>query len=87
MTNPEINKIQIEKGVPVPIGNFSEKNTFTATLRSMEVGDSFFKAAESPTALQLRINSCKRYVGEDRKFVTRTREENGVKGVRVWRTA
>lgn len=79
--------IKIEKGVPVTIGYSSRSDSITGLLRSMEVGDSFFKSAESPTALQLTITSCKRHVGEGKVFVTRTREENGVKGVRVWRTA
>lgn len=79
--------IKIEKGVPIPIGYSSRSDSITALLRSMEVGDSFFKVSDSPARLQVAITSCKRHVGEGKVFVTRTREENGVKGIRVWRTA
>lgn len=50
----------------------------------MNVGDSFFIVAPQKVLARAAHNAGERYA---LKFATRTVTENGVAGVRVWRTA
>lgn len=77
---------KIDKDVPIPPANHSSTKGktwgFSETLRSLGVGDSSFaeKTLDQASSIidYVRRNSSFR-------FKCRTREENGVLGVRVWR--
>ena len=83
----------VEKGVPVVSrkGKKRETSAFSKTLKVLEVGDSFWfptnggVVSQIQTGLQghaYRLNS--KY-GWKRKICTRTQENDGVIGLRVWR--
>lgn len=67
-------EIKIEKNVPIPTGNGPYP------LKDMEIGDSFFVPNKSH-------NSISGYTSSHRpkKFTVMKCEENGIKGLRVWR--
>ena len=74
--NVQNGEIKVEKGIPIPPTSNRGKYPWL----QMEVGDSFF----APGRKTSQIGSCyNRIVGKT--FRSRTRIENGVKGVRVWR--
>jgi hypothetical protein len=71
-------EFKIDKGVPIPSrkmgGNGGGRPPFYPC-QSMDVGDSFFLPNKKVFS----------YVSHNRKFETRKIEENGIKGLRVWR--
>lgn len=73
--------IAIDKGVPLPDRSpiFQRKYPF----REMEVGDSCFIAGKTRQGIKasLKLATC-----DCRQYATRQVVENGVKGLRVWRT-
>lgn len=79
MTTPEISGVKIDTAVPIPAR--SPKYPFA----QMAVGDSFFAPNRPQNAFGTFIALWGKRDG--RKFTTRIRVENGVRGVRVWRTA
>lgn len=78
--------IKIDKDIPIPTRP-RKNGEFTETLALLEVGDSFFCTVKH-NGVPGRITGAKRYgrVPNGHKFVTRAVTENGVQGVRVWRT-
>lgn len=72
--------IEIQKNVPIPS---NRGRPIKYPLASMEVGDSFFVATTYRTALGAPAARCRKKTGF--RFAIRAVEENGVKGVRVWR--
>lgn len=72
-----MNDFKIEKGIPAPVA--AKRNGVTATLRSMQVGDSFLYPKAKRTALSQLFRNCK-----PSEFMSRTADEQYV---RVWRTA
>lgn len=71
--------IQIDKNIEIPGAEYNSKYP----LRNMECGDSFFVPGKTVSAIS---GSTSRYRKKGWKFVCRTVTENGVEGVRVWRT-
>jgi hypothetical protein len=72
-----VSEIKIEKGVPIPQKHDSQKRgSLTATLKAMEVGDSFLYAKSQRGALP----TVARHAG----IRVATRSE-GADHVRVWR--
>ena len=80
--------IDIQKDIPIPTARRT-RGSCRYPFRSMEVGDSFFVAydgkKQQQSAMYSAIPDEVRRAGA--KFCTRCVEENGVQGVRVWRTA
>lgn len=74
--------IEIQNNVPVPTLKGRPKKY---PLDTMEVGDSFFVATTTRSALGGPITRCRRSKGY--RFTVRVLEENGVRGLRIWRTA
>lgn len=70
-------ELQIEKNVPIPIGNHSKK-AYSNTFRKMEIGDSFFIASFTET-IRRSLGVCANNAGV--KIKTRM----GNQGLRVWR--
>lgn len=82
-------EIKIDKGVPVPPQQVPGRKS-KWPWKDMEPGDSFFAAgyatkAEDGAMVMNGTNG--RRVAPGTKWCARTRVENGVKGVRVWRKA
>lgn len=71
------NEIKIEKNVPLPM--CPARFPFTA----MEVGDSFFAANVTGSALSNASSHSRQRLGH--KYTTKTITENGVIGARIWR--
>lgn len=76
---------KVEKGVPAPKRHHRMKYPF----REMEVGDSFFVPLTStsglPSTLRSNISASARSVfGQSGRIETKTVEESGVLGFRVW---
>jgi hypothetical protein len=69
--------LKIDKRVPIPKGHNAGGQT--AALKALKVGDSFFAPGATSNSFTMRS-----YM-RPKKFTIRTLEENGVKGVRVWR--
>lgn len=71
---------KIDKDIPVPKANrYNTKYPFG----ELDVGDSFFW---SETPVERTRNAAFNYgKAHGKKFMTRTCEESGVKGCRVWR--
>ena len=75
----------IEKNVPV-LGKPRGDSLYP--FRQMEIGDSFFvplKPGEKRVEVQGRVLATARTVIGSKKIITRSVEENGVEGIRVWR--
>lgn len=68
--------ISITKGLPTP-----HRGRAKYPFRDMEVGDSFF----APHASVIGLHGCARR-HRPKRFTCRSLVENGVAGVRVWRT-
>ncbi len=71
---------EIEKGIPIPnMGTKKDKYPW----RNMKIGDSFFVANKTVKIM----GPCAHHIAKNRdmKFSVRTVEENGKKGVRIWR--
>ena len=82
----------VEKGVPLDIYNPPNKEScaFSKTLKVLEVGDSFWFPCDGiipqvQSGLQQHNNRLNAKYGWKRKIRTRTQENDGVIGVRVWR--
>ena len=71
--------ITIERHLPIPDPRMGRRPTLP--FQGMSVGDSFFTT--DPTA-STKAAYYKRKLGFS--FVSRTQTENGVRGVRLWRT-
>lgn len=71
-----MNKIQLDRNIPLP----EQRANRIYPFREMAVGDSFFAAEASIVKLHA---AARKY--SDIRVTCRTRIENGVKGVRVWR--
>ncbi len=69
--------IAIEKDIPPPESNYG---VVSATLRAMEVGDSFWCEAKKISSIRAMIS---RGYGGDRVFSTRKVDD----GFRIWRIA
>jgi prophage regulatory protein len=79
---------RIDRGIKVPCGGHTWSKERT-TLRELRVGESFFAAGVPPLKMAGIIQSM-RTAGvqfSTWKFTTRARTEDGLDGVRVWRTA
>lgn len=74
--------IQIDKGVPLPKRRLPSEPMYP--WRSMEIGDSFFVEKRGASMTKQALAAGK---ASNRKFITRSVEENGVTGIRVWRIA
>lgn len=76
--------IQIDKGVPIPTKmQLGRRSKYPFDL--MEVGDSFFVPGRDGKSFGGTVTAArKRYT--DLSFEMRTVKEDGVVGVRVWRT-
>ena len=74
--------IEIQSNLPVPA---RQGRPVKYPLDKMQVGDSFFVATSVRSALSGSINRCRKKVGY--RFTVRIVEENGVKGLRIWRIA
>ena len=71
--------LKIDKGIPCP----SARGTYSL-LGEMEVGDSVFFAGDTALRVRGRVNHYTEKFGY--VFRARTVVEDGVKGIRVWRT-
>ncbi len=72
---------EIEKGIEVP--DDGRGRTLKYPWKSLEIGDSFFVIGVKRTSISGSINHAQKRYGLT--LTSRIREENGVKGVRVWR--
>ena len=72
-------ELKIEKGIPLPDASTPNAG-FTATIKRMEVGDSFFMPGKQPN-ISGRLSYLQKTT--ERKFATRKEGD----GVRIWRTA
>ena len=85
MRDDQISKpsgFSIEKGVPIPESRGGGRGKYP--FREMEIGDSFFVAGKSTAKFSAHVHHHRKRHGL--KFTTRTVTEDGVKGVRIWRT-
>jgi hypothetical protein len=71
---------EIQAGVPVP----KRGRVSRYPLRTMDVGESFFTPGKSTAAMCAAVRRAAK--DTDRDFTVRAVEENGLKGVRCWRT-
>ena len=71
-----MSEYKIDKGIPIP-----RPGTAKYPLDEMEIGDSIFIEGKKSDRFGSVIAFYK-----PKKFVTRTVEENGAKGIRIWRT-
>lgn len=85
--------VEIEDGIPIPavgIGNGRHGGN-TDAMRKMEVGQSFvYRPRHAGVSLDTQCNNvyhAAKVALADRRFAVRKVEENGLKVVRVWRTA
>ncbi len=72
---------EIENGIEAPEKHRGREPKYP--WRELEIGDSFFVAAPNGRSISSSAWHAQRRYGFT--LVVRTREENGVKGVRVWR--
>ena len=77
---------EIEDGVPVALKN-ARDNTVAGTLRHMMPGQSFFVSDKRMKSVSAMASKAAHDIGNKAKFVTRSVEEKGVRGVRVWRVS
>ena len=82
--------ITIDIGIPLPE---DRRSNTKYPFGNMEVGDSFFVAlptGDIAERLKNRLSQASRTFGKkqdpERKYILRTRLENEISGVRVWRT-
>lgn len=81
MNFPTISQYAIDSSVPIP-DMHGGRGILKYPFPLMQVGDSFFVPGRNSQGVKGTINYWNR---AGRKFTTRTRTENGVYGVRVWR--
>lgn len=83
--------LKIEKDVPLIASRAGVGRPAKYPIPTMEVGDSFAVRVDKVRLAQNKIVWCIHYYREkfqwDRKFITRTRKENGRKVVRCWRVS
>ena len=72
----------IQKNVPIPA---AKGRPVKYPLATMVVGDSFFVATDVRSAVSGPASRCRKKTGY--RFTIRTVEEDGIKGIRVWRVA
>lgn len=77
------NNIKIETNIAIPD---MKRGRTKYPFGTMNIGESFFSPEENArtAALQFARNAAEK--GRTLKFVTRTVEEDGNKGFRIWRT-
>jgi hypothetical protein len=75
---------KIDKGIPIPPSRYGEKTT-VYPFKDMEIWDSFFIPGGRATRLSGSIANARTKYGH--LYSTRQVEEEGVRGVRIWRTA
>ena len=74
---------KVEKGVPIPVARRGTEKKYPFS--DLEIGDSFFVSGKLVVTFSGQVSTAaKRMPG--RRFTARTVTENGIKGVRVWRT-
>ena len=73
-----MSEFKVEKGIPIQSWGTSYP------WDEMEVGDSFFAEGKKINVLTSAVSSRRKKYPEE-TYAARTRTENGVKGVRVWR--
>lgn len=85
--------IKIDSGIPLPgygVGARKKGGNIDA-MRTMEVGQSFvFRPRSEATSLEMQRNSAFRMSRNEcpgKKYATRILTEDGIRVVRVWRTA
>lgn len=72
-----MNKIPVDRNIPLPQVRVGRLYPF----EDMQIGDSFFVIDGSV----VRIHAAARQFNKRMRFTCRTRIEDGVRGVRVWR--
>lgn len=77
---------KVEKGIEIPKAKTRNKYP----VGTMEVGDSFFTPLENKSSQRvqtalIQYTKSNRFVGMT--FTTRVVEENGIRGVRLWRVS
>lgn len=83
MTNT---KYKIEDDIPVTNLWPKKRCEFTEAIRDLKVGQSFFAPGETTEKAYLSWSVVKRNPeSKGNKYTSRTLQENGVRGVRVWR--
>ena len=79
---------EIESGIPIPD---LEQRSYKYPLGELEVGESFFVPLGNRTMIHLRnsVAANIRYHARklNWKYTLRTRDEDGVTGIRIWRIA
>jgi len=70
--------MRIDKDIPPPGG-------YTYPWTAMEPGDSFFVPDKCARVMSVSVNYAKRKIVPSSNWTVRSVNENGVKGVRVWR--
>mgnify|MGYP003144867046 FL=1 len=79
--------VTIDIGIPLPE---DRRANVKYPFGNMEVGDSFFVQVAAGDRLKNRLSQASRTFGKrqdpERKYILRTRLENEISGVRVWRT-
>lgn len=81
---------EFDTDVPLPARARREKpNSIRSTLTRMDVGNSKFFAdyGDNPKPTSISRTASLMNKGGKRTYAARIRTENGVEGVRVWRTA
>lgn len=75
-------EIKIDKNIPLP--RASKKRT-VYPFQSLAVGESFFVPGRTPATISGSRQYAERATGH--RFISRSVDENGKNGVRVWRVA
>ena len=73
-------EIKIDRNMPIPAQ--ARRSSLKYPFADLDIGESFFVPGRTGAQLSGFISW-----NRPKKFATRTVIENGVKGVRVWRTA
>ena len=75
---------KIEKGIPIPPRGDLKGRGRKSVFWDMEIGDSAFFPGKAHDGVSNAYSYVRKRTGA--KFEARTVTENGVKGIRVWRT-
>lgn len=78
-----MNNIAIDTDIAIPA---TKRGKVKYPFSNMNVGESFFSEEENARSAALQFARNAKEKGRAMKFVTRTVEEGGVKGFRIWRT-
>lgn len=76
--------MEFDKNVPIPKAEYGRPNA--TNWSQMQIGDSHFFANNENTGNTKRSTIGNAMIREGFKYVTRSVVEDGVKGIRVWRT-